>query len=229
MTVDRSTPRGPRVLVLGRPGSGKGTQCRRLAARLGVDHIATGDLFRATVAADTPLGRVVRGYIDAGELVPDDLVTDVVDDRLGADGAARGFVLDGFPRTVPQAEQLEELLAPHAVDLAIDLVVPAAVARTRLTQRLVCADCGRSSPPLPTGERVECAECDGELAVRVDDADATVERRLAVYEELTAPLVEWLERRDLLTAVDGLGAPDEVAARIDAACAVLADPDDLAC
>jgi adenylate kinase len=228
VSVERATLGGPRILVLGRPGSGKGTQCGRLADRLGVPHIATGDLFRDTVSADTALGRVLREYMDAGEFVPDELVIDVVDDRLGPDGAAAGFVLDGFPRTVPQAEQLEELLAPYAVDLAINLVVPAEIARARLTRRVVCADCGRTAGSRGGLESVVCEDCGGPLTVREDDDRSTVGRRLALYDERTAPLVEWLERRDLLTAVDGVGAPDEVAARIDAASSVLVVADDLA-
>lgn len=211
-----STPEGPRILVLGRPGSGKGTQCGRIAERFAVPHISTGELFRETVARDTPLGRVMRGYMDAGELVPDDLVLDVVADRLGADGAARGFVLDGFPRSIPQAEQFADLLDPYALDLALDLVVPADVARTRLATRLVCGDCGRS---VGGGGAVgACGDCGGSIEERADDAASTVARRLAIYDRTTAPLSEWLDRQDLLVQVDGLGRPDEVAARIDAAC-----------
>jgi adenylate kinase len=216
MTANGSTPTGPRVLVLGRPGSGKGTQCGRLARRLGVPHISTGDLFRETVARDTPLGRTVRGHMEAGELVPDDLVVDVVDDRLGTRGAAAGFVLDGFPRTVPQAEQLVEMLEPYALDLAIDLVVPAEVARFRLAARLVCGDCGRSIRPGASAE--ECGDCGGTAAERADDDASTVARRLALYDEVTAPLLTWLDERNLLVRIDGLGHPEEVAARIDAAC-----------
>ena len=212
-----SPPAGPRILVLGRPGSGKGTQCGRLAERLGVPHISTGELFRGTVADDTPLGRVVRGYIEAGELVPDDLVLDVVADRLGPDGAARGFVLDGFPRTIPQAEQLGDLLDPYALDLALDLDVPADVARVRLATRLVCGDCGRSIGT-GAGTSPACGDCGGSVEERADDDASTVARRLAIYDRTTAPLVEWLDQRELLVRIEGLGPPDVVAARIDTAC-----------
>jgi adenylate kinase len=223
MTTNRSGPEGPRVLVLGRPGSGKGTQSGRLAERLGVPHIATGDLFRATVAADTPLGRTVRGYMDAGDLVPDALVVDVVADRLGPDGAARGFVLDGFPRTVQQAEHLVDLLAPCELDLAIDLVVPADVVRARLAARRVCAECGRS---VGAGSVVgPCAECGGVVTERADDDARAVTRRLAHYERLTRSLLDWLAARNLVVHVDGLGTPEEVAVRIDSATAALAYPD----
>lgn len=213
--TDRCTPEGPRILVLGRPGSGKGTQSGRLALRLGVPHVSTGDLFRETVARETPLGSVVRGYIEAGEFVPDELVVDMVDDHLGPDGAATGFVLDGFPRTVPQAEQLLELLAPRALDLALDLAVPAEVARRRLATRYVCTDCGR-----PTGPEAEgvCDDCGGLVTERVDDDASTVARRLALYDEVTAPLIGWLDAREVLVRIDGVGRPDEVAARVDAAC-----------
>lgn len=223
----RSTQHGPRVLVLGRPGSGKGTQCGRLAERLGVPHISTGDLFRETVARDTPLGRIVRGYMDAGELVPDDLVLDVVDDRLGPEGAAAGFVLDGFPRTVAQAEQLAELLDPHALDLALDLVVPADVARVRLAMRRVCGDCGRS---IGVGATGACGDCGGALEERPDDDASTVARRLALYDRVTGPLVDWLAARELLVRVDGVGPAEVVAARIDTACDeyLLSDLRDLA-
>jgi len=226
--ANRSTAEGPRVLVLGRPGSGKGTQCGRLATRLAVPHISTGDLFRATVARDTPLGRVVKGYMETGDLVPDDLVIDVVDDHLGPDGAAIGFVLDGFPRTVAQAEQLADLIHPYGLDLAIDLVVPAEVARLRLATRLVCGDCGRSIGP---GAAVgACGDCGGTVEERADDDASTVARRLALYDEVTGPLVGWLTDRELLMPVDGLGHPSEVATRIDAACDefLVADSRDLA-
>ena len=221
MPTNPGAPRGVRVLVLGRPGSGKGTQCARLARSLGVPHISTGDLFRATVARDTPLGRMVKGYMDAGELVPDDLVVDVVDDRLGAEGAAVGFVLDGFPRTVAQADQLADLLLPSTLDVAIDLVVPPEVARERLLRRRVCGDCGRA-----TGLDVDvtpdrCGECGGFLAVRHDDEASTVSRRLALHDEESGPLLAWLTARDLLVSIDGHGTPEEVAGRIDAACAHL--------
>ncbi|MFM8302874.1 MAG: adenylate kinase family protein [Actinomycetota bacterium] len=230
MSVNRAARRGPRVLVVGRPGSGKGTHGRRLAQRLGVPHISTGDLFRATVALDTPLGRVLRGYLDAGDLVPDDLVLDVVDNRLAVDGVAAGFVLDGFPRTVPQAEQLLDLLDPYALDLVLDLVVTPEVALERLTQRSVCGDCGRSAGPAVTAEIGPCGDCGGILSVRADDDAPTVSRRLAVHDEQTGPLVAWLEDRAVVARVDGLGSPDEVATRIDVACVPLmgADRSDLA-
>ena len=131
MPTNREATGGVRVLVLGRPGSGKGTQCARLAQHLGVPHISTGDLFRATVALDAPLGRMVKGYMDAGELVPDDLVVDVVDDRLGADGAATGFVLDGFPRTVAQADQLADPSTAACAATAVARPVPKAMPSPR--------------------------------------------------------------------------------------------------
>jgi adenylate kinase len=193
----------------------------RLAQSLSVPHISTGDLFRATVARDAPLGRMVKGYMDAGELVPDDLVVDVVDDRLGADGAAVGFVLDGFPRTVAQADQLADLLLPYTLDVAIDLVVPPEVARDRLLRRRVCGDCGRATGLESTATLVRCGECGGLLAVRHDDEASTVSRRLALHDEESGPLLEWLTQRELLVSVDGDGAPDAVGARIDAACSHL--------
>jgi len=221
MPTNREATGGVRVLVLGRPGSGKGTQCARLAQHLGVPHISTGDLFRATVALDAPLGRMVKGYMDAGELVPDDLVVDVVDDRLGADGAATGFVLDGFPRTVAQADQLADLLLPHTLDAAIDLVVPPEMARARLLHRRVCGDCGR--PTGPEGDAIPeiCDECGGILLIRHDDDASTVSRRLALHDAEAGPLLAWLTARDLLVRVDGTGTPEAVAARIDAAIAHL--------
>jgi adenylate kinase len=209
---------GPRVLVLGRPGSGKGTQCRRLARYLGVPHISTGDLFRATVATGTPLAQTVKGYMEVGELVPDDLVVDVVDDCLGADGAVRGFVLDGFPRTVPQAEQLADLLLPHTLDLAIDLVVSPEIARARLLQRLVCDDCGRTAGTLDDVASTRCAECGGAFGVRRDDDASTISRRLALHDAETGPLVGWLAAGGVLVRVDGHGTPAQVEARVDAAC-----------
>jgi adenylate kinase len=204
-----------RVVVLGRPGSGKGTQSARLARRLGASHISTGDLFRATVALDTPLGRTVRSLLNSGDLVPDDLVLGLVDDALAEQGA-NGFVLDGFPRTVGQAEQLIELLHPATLDVALDLVVSSDVARTRLLGRRVCSECGRTTDVVDDPV-IRCTACGGTLTVRPDDEAATVSKRLAGYDELAAPLVAWLSARGLLVSIDGYGSPDAVAARIDAA------------
>lgn len=216
MAATPATPARARILVLGRPGSGKGTQCTRLATILAVPHISTGDLLRATVARDTPLGRMLKGYLDTGELVPDDLVVDVVADHL-ADDPTNGFVLDGFPRTVAQAEQLVELLAPDELDLAIDLAVSPGVARARLLRRLVCGDCGRPTGPQSGETDAQCGECGGLLATRLDDEASTISRRLALHEELTEPLIAWLDAKGLLVRIDAEGPADEVAARAAAA------------
>ena len=204
-----------RIVVLGRQGAGKGTQCARLAQRLGVAHVATGDLFRAAVLARTDLGRRVKAFVDTGELVPDELAVAVVADRLNRDDAReRGFVLDGFPRTVCQARDLTALLAPARIDLALDLQVDPSIVLSRLLRRRVCADCGNIES---VAER--CHRCGGRLVRRTDDTEPVIRRRLALYESETRPLLSWFETEGTLRTVDGQGAPDAVALRVELAIA----------
>ena len=216
----------PRLFILGRQGAGKGTQCQRLADRLGIEHVSTGELFRAAVASGSRLGEKVQFYLDAGELVPDDVVLDVVVRRLAViDAADRGFVLDGFPRTVSQADALVTILGTEVCDLAIEIDVPTDVVLPRLAARRVCRGCSRSfTAPDPSVERWQCEVCDGVVARRADDTEIAIRRRLAVYDEETAPLLVWLHSKGLLLTVDGTGTPDQVHNRLVAAAGSLTVP-----
>jgi adenylate kinase len=208
---------GPRVIVLGRQGAGKGTQCARLATHLGVPHISTGDLFRAAIAAGTALGRQAKSYVDRGALVPDELVLDVVAAHLGgADARRRGYLLDGFPRTLAQGQALFEVLGAGAADLAVELDVRTDDVLPRLSARRVCRDCGAVTSA-PDAEEVGCPQCGGIAARRDDDTDEAIARRLALYDEQSAPLLVWLADQGILVTVDGAGAPDAVFDRVRAA------------
>lgn len=208
---------GVRLLILGKQGAGKGTQAVRLSRHYVIPHIATGDMFRAAVRSGSEFGQQAKSYLDAGELVPDDVVNGVVAERLEQDGlVARGFVLDGFPRTVPQARALVQLLKPESVDVALDLEVPTVQVLARLAARRLCVDCGEvysllENPPRTAGI---CDACGGEVVQRDDDTEGAIRRRLELYERETAPLLEWYEHKDLLVRVDGSGHPDEVTDRL---------------
>jgi adenylate kinase len=212
-----------RVAFLGPPGAGKGTQARELAREWGVPHVATGDMLREAVAGGTPLGREAKRYMDQGALVPDDVIVGLVRERLGAPDAARGFLLDGFPRTIPQAEALDRVLQDLGGDL--DAVVYFDVEETellrRLTGRRLCRACGTpfhtvSNPPRRPGV---CDACGGELYQRQDDDEATVRNRLAVYERQTAPLLDYYRSRGLLSSVRGEGRIDDIRGSVRAAVA----------
>lgn len=200
------------LILLGPPGAGKGTQAGRLSAELGLPHVSTGDLFREHRAKGTELGRRAQEYMDSGRLVPDDLVLDMLFDRVAKPDCARGFLLDGFPRTLPQAEALDRRLAGGTSVCVLDLRVSDRVLVDRLGGRRTCRQCGsihhvRTSPPKTAGR---CDRCQGELYVRTDDEAATIEKRLAVYREQTQPLQGYYQKKGLLQEVDGDRAPDEV-------------------
>jgi adenylate kinase len=199
-----------RVVFLGPPGAGKGTQARDLSAEWGVPQIATGDMLREAVAAGTPLGREARRYMDQGALVPDDVIIGLIGERFSQPDAKRGFVLDGFPRTMPQAEALDRLLDELGVrlDRAVFFDVPEEELVRRLTGRRVCRNCQTpfniaSAPPRVAGR---CDRCGGELYQREDDGEATVRNRLGVYIGQTAPLLDWYRGRGLLASVPAEGA-----------------------
>lgn len=204
---------GPRVIVLGRQGAGKGTQCARLATRLGVPHISTGDLFRAAIAEGTTLGKQAQRFVDRGALVPDELVLDLVAAHLGSADARRvGYLLDGFPRTLAQGQALFEVLGASAADLALEIDVPTASVLPRLARRRVCADCGNVTDA--GEEQVPCPRCNGVAVRRDDDTEEAIARRLALYDEQSGPLLVWLAQQGLLVTVDGIGSPDAVFERV---------------
>lgn len=205
-----------RLALLGRQGAGKGTQAVRISHHFAIAHIATGDILRAAVRAGTPFGEKARAYIDRGELVPDAVIIGVVAERLGeADAMRRGFVLDGFPRTVEQAESLEGLLAPHGLDVVIDLEVPEWLVLERLASRRVCSVCGANySTSMPPRVDWTCDLCGGEVVQRADDTEEAIQRRLDAYERQTTPLIDYYRARGLLEVVDGVGDPEEVMERI---------------
>lgn len=196
-----------RIVFLGAPGAGKGTQARLLSEKFGIPQISTGDILRAAVKAGTPLGQKAKGYMDAGNLVPDDLMVDLIRDRLAQPDAKAGFILDGFPRTAPQAEALDAMLAEiqQPLQLAVDVEVPEAELVARLTGRRVCRECGASYHvqfnPSKAGD--QCELDGGSLYQRADDSADTVLNRLKVYHQQTAPITAYYERAGILRRLDG--------------------------
>ena len=202
--------------MLGKQGAGKGTQCIRLSRHYVVPHISTGDMLRGAVRSGTPAGLAAKKHMDAGDLIPDSVVIRLVEERLAhSDTASRGFILDGFPRTVAQAEALTDLLAPRGLDVVVDLKVETEVVLRRLASRRVCTDCGAnySTQSRPRVDWV-CDVCGGEVVQREDDTEAAIRRRLELYERETAPLIAWYSAQSILASVDGMGHPDEVAGRL---------------
>ena len=207
---------GVRLVMLGRQGAGKGTQCVRLSRHYVVPHISTGEMLRAAVRDGTALGRKAGELMAEGELVPDDLMIGIVDERLDHDDTTRrGYVLDGFPRTVGQAVALAEITAARPLDLVIDLDVAKEGVLERLASRRVCVDCGTNySIDRPPKYGWVCDNCGGDVVQRDDDKPAAIEKRLDEYERETAPLIDWYRGRGLLEVVDGLGTTDEVTQRL---------------
>jgi adenylate kinase len=203
------------VVLLGAPGAGKGTQAERIVAEFGLPHVSTGEILRAAVAAGTPLGSEAQQYMQAGELVPDEVVIGIIRERLAEPDAARGFLLDGFPRTLEQAAALDQMLAAAGRRLThvILLDVPQDELIERLSGRRLCRDCGKGyhvkfDPPRQEGI---CDACGGELYQRADDNEETVRNRLVVYAEQTEPLIDYYRRQGLVRTVYGGGRlPDEV-------------------
>jgi adenylate kinase len=210
---------GVRLVVLGRQGAGKGTQCVRLSRHYVVPHISTGDMLRAAVKAGTELGRQAGEIMADGQLVPDELMVGIVRERLSEDDTTqRGYILDGFPRTVAQAEKLAEITAAQPLDVVVDLDVPEEIVLERLAGRRVCVDCQANySVDAPPKYGWRCDNCGGEVVQREDDTPEAIQKRLDAYERETAPLVKWYSDRGLLEVVDGLGDPDEVTQRMIAA------------
>lgn len=203
-------------MVLGKQGAGKGTQCVRLSHHYVVPHISTGDMLRGAVKSGSELGVKVKEVMDSGELLGDDLIMEMVAERLAEpDARARGFILDGCPRTTHQAEMVAALLSPGDIDLAVDIEVPTSQVLRRLAARRVCVDCGANySVAAPPRVNWTCDVCGGEVVQRDDDKEEAIRRRLELYERQTAPLIDFYEKRGQLTKVNGVGAPDTVLRRI---------------
>ncbi|QJA05721.1 adenylate kinase [Thermosulfurimonas marina] len=206
------------IVFLGPPGAGKGTQAKRITERYGIPQISTGDMFREHLSKGTELGKKAKEYMEKGQLVPDEIVLSMVEERLKQPDCEKGFILDGFPRTVPQAEALDEMLARWGkkIDYAIAIEVPDEELVKRLTGRRTCKNCGMMyhvifKPPKVEGK---CDACGGELYQRPDDNEETVRNRLKVYHESTAPLLDYYEKKGVLHRVDGLGSIDEIFERI---------------
>lgn len=202
------------IILIGPPGAGKGTQAVKIAKELSLPHISTGDIFRQAVSEGTPLGLKAKSYMDKGELVPDEVVIGIVEERLKQEDALGGFILDGFPRTLPQAQALDEALAKDSrkIELAIEINVNEDELVTRLSGRRVCRNCGtpyHASYNPPKNDSI-CDVCGGEVYQRSDDEEATIRNRLNVYTDQTEPLVAYYEDKGTLVKVDGAKTVDEV-------------------
>ena len=203
-----------RLVFLGAPGAGKGTQAKKLAEKYGIPQISTGDLLRAAVAAETSLGKEAKSYMDRGSLVPDSVVLGMMEERLKQDDCKRGYILDGFPRNTAQAESLDKMLTSLNMPLtaALSVDVPFGDLMKRLTGRRTCKACGQMyniyfAPPDKAGA---CGRCGGELFQRGDDKEETIKKRLEVYNIQTSPLIGYYSKKGVLKSVDGTGGIDEI-------------------
>ncbi len=196
-----------KIIMLGAPGAGKGTQAKKIAEKYGVPHISTGDIFRANIKNGTELGQKAKTYMDQGLLVPDELTVALVIDRIQNEDCKNGFVLDGFPRTIPQAEALDEALKGlgEAMDYAIDVDVPDENIINRMSGRRACLDCGATYHIVTIPTKVEgiCDACGSKVVLREDDKPETVQKRLEVYHAQTQPLIDYYKKQNILKTVDG--------------------------
>ena len=203
-----------KIIMLGAPGAGKGTQAKQIADKYSIPHISTGDIFRANIKNGTELGKKAKQYMDQGALVPDELTCDLVMDRIQQDDCKNGFVLDGFPRTIPQAEALDAALCKinEKMDYAIDVDVPDENIVNRMSGRRACLNCGATYHLISIPPKVEgiCDRCGSEIVLREDDKPETVQKRLKVYHEQTQPLIDYYKNQGILKSVDGTQPMDEV-------------------
>ncbi|MCR4672216.1 MAG: adenylate kinase [Lachnospiraceae bacterium] len=203
-----------KIIMLGAPGAGKGTQAKMIAEKCGIPHISTGDIFRANIKQGTELGRKAKTYMDQGLLVPDELVCDLVVDRIKQDDCERGYILDGFPRTIPQAHALEDALSAigQKIDYAIDIDVPDENIIDRMAGRRSCPKCGATYHIKynPTKAEGICDVCGGEVVLREDDKPETVKNRLSVYHEQTQPLIDFYSERNALAEINGVQPMEKV-------------------
>ena len=203
-----------KIIMLGAPGAGKGTQAKQIADKYSIPHISTGDIFRANIKNGTELGKKAKQYMDQGALVPDELTCDLVMDRIQQDDCKNGFVLDGFPRTIPQAEASDAALEKinEKMDYAIDVDVPDENIVNRMSGRRACLNCGATYHLISIPPKVEgiCDRCGSEIVLREDDKPETVQKRLKVYHEQTQPLIDYYKNQGILKSVDGTQPMDEV-------------------
>ena len=207
-----------KIVMLGAPGAGKGTQAKMIAAKYQIPHISTGDIFRANIKNGTELGKKAKSYMDRGLLVPDELTVDLVIDRLAQDDCKNGYILDGFPRTIPQAEALDAALAKlgEKMDYAIDVDVPDENIVSRMSGRRACTGCGATYHIVynPSKKGDCCEVCGEKLILRDDDKPETVQKRLNVYHEQTQPLIDYYTKQSILRTVDGTQDMNDVFAEI---------------
>ena len=203
-----------KIVMLGAPGAGKGTQAKMIAEKYGIPHVSTGDIFRANIKNKTELGAEAKKYMDQGLLVPDELTCDLVMDRIGQEDCKNGFVLDGFPRTIPQAEALDKALANinEKMDYAVDVDVPDENIVNRMSGRRACINCGATYHIVSIPTKVEgiCDRCGEKVVLRDDDQPETVKKRLNVYHEQTQPLIDYYKKQDILRTVDGTQPMEQV-------------------
>lgn len=206
------------LILLGPPGAGKGTQAKKLIDAYGIPQISTGDMLREAVKNQTELGIEAKKFMDAGKLVTDEIVIGLAKDRMSQPDCEKGFMLDGFPRTVPQAEALDKVLADmgRKIDHVVSIEVPSSELLGRLTGRRTCKECGSGFHVMfdPPKEEGKCDKCGGELYQRDDDNEATVSNRLSVYEDSTKPLIDYYEAKSLLRPIDGVGSIDDIFGRV---------------
>lgn len=200
-----------KLILLGAPGAGKGTQASALCEKYAVPHISTGDIFRKNIKEQTPIGIVAKGYIDKGQLVPDEVTVEIVRQRLAEPDCKNGFLLDGFPRNIFQAEELDKIVS---IDAVIDVEVPFDKLLRRITGRRVCASCGESFHVDFIEDDKKCGKCGGELVQRADDNEKTVSERIDVYVRQTAPLIDFYKQKGVLKTVDGDKPVSEVTREI---------------